>query len=66
MTDEHKGIVDTAKKVLKTESDSISALTDRIGPAFVDTVILLDECRGKVILTGIGKSGLIGMKRCPC
>ncbi len=62
MTDQYKTIVDTARKVLKTESDSIAALVDRIGKTFVDTVNLLDDCQGKVILTGIGKSGLIGMK----
>jgi arabinose-5-phosphate isomerase len=61
-TEQHKSIVDTALRVLQTESNSISALIERIGQDFVDTVILLDECRGKVILTGIGKSGLIGMK----
>ena len=61
-TMQNKCIIETARKVLKIESDSIAALIDRIGQTFVDAVNLLDECRGKVILTGIGKSGLIGMK----
>jgi len=62
MTDQRKFIIDTAQRVLKTESDAISALVDRVGDVFVATVNLLDGCRGKVILTGIGKSGLIGKK----
>ncbi|MGV7220295.1 MAG: KpsF/GutQ family sugar-phosphate isomerase [Nitrospinales bacterium] len=60
--DQYKSIVGTARRVLRTESDSISALIDRVDEAFVATVCLMDVCRGKVILTGIGKSGLIGMK----
>ena len=61
-TEQHKSIVDTALRVLQTESDSITALRERIDDTFVATVVLMDECKGKVILTGIGKSGLIGMK----
>ena len=62
MDDQRKCIVDTGRRVLQTESAAVAALVDRVGDAFVSTVNLLDGCRGKVILTGIGKSGLIGMK----
>jgi len=59
---QEKTILDTARRVLMTESAAISALVDRLDKPFIDVVNLLDDCRGKVVFTGIGKSGLIGKK----
>lgn len=54
--------ISQAKQVLKIEAEGILSLLDRIGPDFLEAVDLIMECRGRVIITGIGKSGLIGQK----
>jgi len=51
-----------ARKTLAVEAAAIGALETRIGPNFAGAVDLLFECRGRVIVTGMGKSGLIGRK----
>jgi arabinose-5-phosphate isomerase len=51
-----------ARKVLETEAAAILALVDRLDEKFERTVQLLRECRGRVILTGMGKSGIICRK----
>lgn len=55
-------IIDQAKKILKIEADAVEALIDRIDEAFVEAVDILHSCAGKVVVTGMGKSGLIGKK----
>jgi arabinose-5-phosphate isomerase len=51
-----------ARKVLETEAAAILALVDRLDERFDCTVELLRQCRGRVILTGMGKSGIICRK----
>ena len=51
-----------ARKVLETEAAAIRALTGRIDARFSCAVDLLRNCRGRVILTGMGKSGIICRK----
>lgn len=51
-----------ARSVLETEAAAIAALVARLGPAFDDAVRLVTECRGRVIVTGMGKSGIISRK----
>jgi len=51
-----------ARKVLETEAAAILALVDRLDERFERAVQLLRECRGRVILTGMGKSGIICRK----
>jgi arabinose-5-phosphate isomerase len=51
-----------ARKVLETEAAAILALVDRLDGGFTDAARLLLECRGRVILTGMGKSGIICRK----
>jgi arabinose-5-phosphate isomerase len=51
-----------ARKVLQTEAAAILALVDRLDGAFEQAVTLLLDCRGRVIVTGIGKSGIICQK----
>ena len=55
-------VIEKAKEVLKIESDAIKALIARIDDRFVKTVDLLDKCKGRVVITGVGKSGIIGKK----
>jgi arabinose-5-phosphate isomerase len=51
-----------ARKVLETEAAAILALVDRLDGTFTQAVRLVLECRGRVILTGMGKSGIICRK----
>ena len=51
-----------ARKVLETEAAAILALVPRLDERFDRAVALLHECRGRVILTGMGKSGIICRK----
>ena len=51
-----------ARKVLQTEAAAIQALVDRLDGSFEQAVKLLMKCRGRVIVTGIGKSGIICQK----
>jgi arabinose-5-phosphate isomerase len=54
--------LDLARKVLRIEADAIASLIDRIGNDFERALDLLFECRGRVIVTGMGKSGIICRK----
>ena len=51
-----------ARKVLQTEAAAVLALIDRLDDRFDRAVELLRDCRGRVILTGMGKSGIICQK----
>jgi arabinose-5-phosphate isomerase len=51
-----------ARRVLETEAGAILALLDRLDERFDRAIGLLRECRGRVILTGMGKSGIICRK----
>ncbi len=54
--------IDVAKRVLKIEGDSLYALMDKIGDSFEKAVDLILQCKGKVVVSGMGKSGLICKK----
>ena len=51
-----------ARKVLETEAAAILALVPRLDRRFEQAIELLQACRGRVILTGMGKSGIICRK----
>jgi arabinose-5-phosphate isomerase len=51
-----------ARRVLETEAAAIRALVDRLDGRFTQAVELVRACRGRVILTGMGKSGIICRK----
>lgn len=51
-----------ARRVLRTEAEAILGLIDRLDGSFARAVALLQECRGRVIVTGMGKSGIICRK----
>ncbi|MDA0331261.1 MAG: KpsF/GutQ family sugar-phosphate isomerase [Bacteroidetes bacterium] len=55
-------IKNTALDTLSLESRSISNLSKIIDSNFCKIVELLKDCKGKIVLTGIGKSAIIGMK----
>ena len=62
MTLTTKNINDLAKEVLTIEANSILRLKNNIGEEFDKAVEYLYNCKGRVIVTGMGKSGLIGRK----
>ena len=61
MTD-RKRLLAMADRVLRLEAESIALLRERLDDRFVRAVELMHGCRGRVIVTGMGKSGLIGRK----
>ncbi|MEC7641022.1 MAG: KpsF/GutQ family sugar-phosphate isomerase [Nitrospinota bacterium] len=62
LTEKKRDALASAKRVLKIESESIAALAEKLDERFALVVNLLDQCKGHVIITGMGKSGLIGQK----
>lgn len=55
-------IIEQAKDVLKIEAQGILDLIDRVGPDFERAVQIIVKSKGRVIITGMGKSGLVGRK----
>jgi len=51
-----------AREVLRTESDAIRSLVDRLGDSFVQAAERIRACEGHVVVCGMGKAGLIGQK----
>lgn len=54
--------LDIARKVVRIETEAVAALASRLDERFVAAVDLIHACKGRVIVTGIGKSGIIGKK----
>jgi arabinose-5-phosphate isomerase len=54
--------LDLARRVLRTEAAAILSLVDRLGEPFERAVGVLYACEGRVIVTGLGKSGIICRK----
>ena len=54
--------IETGKKVLDIEARAIDSLKSRLNHSFSDAISLLYNCKGRVVVTGMGKSGLIGKK----
>jgi arabinose-5-phosphate isomerase len=52
----------SAREVLDIEASAIRALKDRLDAAFVKAVDIILNCRGRVVVCGIGKSGHVGRK----
>jgi arabinose-5-phosphate isomerase len=51
-----------AREVIEIEAGAVAALAQRIDAAFAHAIGLLLACRGRVVVTGVGKSGHIGRK----
>lgn len=56
------GILDEARKVIDAEARAVAALTDRLDSSFEQAVRLILASPGRVVVSGMGKSGLIGQK----
>jgi arabinose-5-phosphate isomerase len=56
------GVVEKARRVLRIEAQSILDLAERVDDLFLQAIDILIHCKGKVVLMGMGKSGLVGRK----
>jgi arabinose-5-phosphate isomerase len=50
------------RRVLRLETEALARTESRLGPSFADAVRLIAESAGRVIVAGVGKSGIIGRK----
>lgn len=55
-------MLEFAKTVLRTEAQAIEGLIDKLDENFITAVDIIFNCRGRVVITGIGKSGIIAKK----
>ncbi len=54
--------LETARKVLEIEAKALEELAERLDQSFLAAVEILFNCRGRVVVAGMGKSGIIGQK----
>ncbi|MBI3378399.1 MAG: KpsF/GutQ family sugar-phosphate isomerase [Nitrospirae bacterium] len=54
--------IDIAKKVLKIEADAVAALAEKLDSTFEKAIDIIFKSKGRVVVTGMGKSGLVGKK----
>jgi len=57
-----KLMIEKAKEVIRVEADAVASLGDRIDETFVEAVEMVYHCKGRVIVSGVGKSGLVARK----
>jgi len=55
-------LLESAWNVLKSESAALQTLADQLDQSFVQAVRLLTQCKGRVVVTGMGKSGHVARK----
>jgi len=55
-------IIKTGKGVIQTEADAVFALVDKINDQFEKAVSAIISCKGRLVVLGVGKSGLIAQK----
>ncbi len=58
----HSRELDFARDIIRSEAKSVLALADQLGPGFIAACDLIDACKGRVVLSGMGKSGFIAQK----
>lgn len=58
----HDEIVGRGRRVLRLEKEALAALEGKLGDEFARAVELMHTCKGRLIVCGVGKSGLIGRK----
>ncbi len=55
-------VLKSARRVLEIEAEAVRALVERLDERFARAAALIEGCRGRVVVTGMGKSGLVGKK----
>lgn len=62
ISESNKKIIGYATKCLEEEAEAIRKLVSQLDDNFIKAVELIYQCKGKIIVTGVGKSGIIGAK----
>jgi arabinose-5-phosphate isomerase len=62
MTIDKDQVLARAREVIEIETSAVAELADRLGDDFVHAVELIVGCKGRLVITGMGKSGAIGRK----
>ena len=57
-------LLETAKQVILIEAHAVTQLAEQLDQGFIDACGLIQNCTGKVVLIGMGKSGHIGKNGC--
>jgi arabinose-5-phosphate isomerase len=57
-----KGLIDKGRQALRIEAQAVAALVDRLGDEFSAACQIFLDCRGRVVVSGMGKSGHVGGK----
>lgn len=60
--DHSSSFIPTAVESLTIQSKALATIASRIGPEFDDAVTLILSCKGRIIVSGMGKSGIVGKK----
>lgn len=60
--EQRRQAVDFGVEVLRAEAQAIEQIAERLGEAFVDAVERVLRCSGRVVVSGMGKSGIVGQK----
>lgn len=55
-------ILDIGRRVFEEELEGVKSVADKIGDSFVEAVNAVRNCRGKVVVSGLGKAGIVGKK----
>jgi arabinose-5-phosphate isomerase len=55
-------VLEEVKRVIEMEATALQLLVGQIGPEYEAAIKLLQQCKGKVVVTGVGKSGHVGKK----
>lgn len=61
-TPDRNALLAAARRVIRQEAEAVGALESRIGDAFLDAVTCIARAQGRVIVSGIGKSGIVARK----
>lgn len=56
------GLLEDGREIIRREAAAVAGLADDLGQGFSDAVEMIYSCRGSVVLSGIGKAGIIGEK----
>jgi arabinose-5-phosphate isomerase len=54
--------IQKAKRVIRMEAEAVAALEERINGSFQKAIDIIFQCKGRVVVTGMGKSGIIARK----
>lgn len=57
-----KDLLEEARRVIRIEFEGVRGLLDRLDESFAEAVELIYNCKGRAIVSGVGKSGIVGRK----